>query len=74
MEYWSWILTLFGVLGIFLAGKKNKWGWIIGIFSQFLWIAFALVTAQYGFIVASVLYGSIYAKNFISWNKEEKNA
>lgn len=73
MELWSWVLTAFGVLGIYLAGKKNKWGWVIGIFSQFLWVAFAIATAQYGFIVASVLYGSVYAKNFIQWRKEEKD-
>lgn len=73
MELWSWVLTAAGVGGMYLAGKKNKWGWIIGICSQFLWIAFAIATSQYGFIVASILYGTVYAKNFINWQKEENN-
>lgn len=72
MEWWSWILTLFGVSAMYMAGKNNKWGWVLGIFSQVLWIAFAIVTYQYGFIIASLLYGSVYAKNFINWNKEDK--
>lgn len=70
MGWWSWILTLFGVMGMYLAGRKNKYGWLIGIGSQFLWITFAIVTHQYGFIVASIIYGSIYAKNYVQWNKE----
>jgi nicotinamide riboside transporter PnuC len=72
LEWWSWILTAFGVSGIYLAGRKNKWGWVIGILSQFLWVAFAISTAQYGFILGSICYGSVYAMNFIKWRKEEK--
>lgn len=73
MEAWSWILTFFGVLGIYLAGKKNKNGWLIGIGSQILWVSFAIITGQYGFIVAAFIYGSIYLKNYLAWKKEENH-
>lgn len=64
---WSYLLASIGILGIYLAGRKSKWGWAVGLFAQTLWIAFALVTKQYGFIISAVAYGLIYAKNFVSW-------
>lgn len=70
--WWSWILTAVGVTGLYLAGKNNKIGWAIGIFAQSLWITYALVTEQYGFIVAACAYGWVYIKNYLSWRKLER--
>lgn len=69
---WSFVLSAIGILGIFLAGKKNKLGWAIGLGAQVLWIVFAITTAQYGFILAAIAYGTIYLKNWLSWNKDDK--
>lgn len=68
---WSFVLSGIGILGIFLAGKKNKVGWAIGLGAQVLWIVFAITTAQYGFIFAALAYGSIYLKNWLSWRKDD---
>jgi dolichol kinase len=56
-----------GVAGLYLAGKKNIWGWAVGFAAQFLWLAYALVTRQYGFIISAVVYGVVYARNFYAW-------
>lgn len=70
-EYWSWGLSIVGITGIYLAGSKNKIGWLIGIFAQFLWITFAIQTKQYGFILASLCYGAVYLRNYLAWRKSE---
>jgi hypothetical protein len=70
--YWSWILTVVGVFGLWLAGRKNRYGWAVGISAQTLWIAYALATHQYGFLVSAFAYGWVYTKNFISWWREAK--
>jgi hypothetical protein len=70
VSLWSYALAAVGILGIYLAGKKNLWGWAVGVFAQGLWIIFALVTEQYGFIVSALAYGFIYGKNFLSWKKD----
>lgn len=64
---WSFALMAIGVLGIYLAGKKNKYGWAVGSFAQILWIIYALATGQYGFIVSALVYGWMYTKNFMAW-------
>ncbi len=69
-QWWSWALTIVGVTGFFLAGKKVWWCWYINIACQFLWLAYALVTEQYGFLVGVVVYSIVFIKNAKSWTEE----
>ena len=71
--YWSYLLTAVGIFGIYLAGRKNLYGWAVGLGAQVLWIAYAISTEQWGFIVSAFAYGSVYAKNWSRWAKESKN-
>jgi nicotinamide riboside transporter PnuC len=69
---WSWILAAIGVTGIFFVGRKTIWGWLILLLNECIWIAYALATDQYGFIVMATAYSAVYIKSFIAWKKEEK--
>jgi cytochrome c oxidase assembly protein Cox11 len=69
---WSYILMAVGVTGLYLAGRKNYWGWAIGLFAQLLWMAYAVVTHQYGFFVSAIVYGGVYANNLIKWRPDRK--
>ncbi len=70
--WWSWLLTAVGVTGLFLAGSKRKLGWAIGLGAQVLWIAYALVTVQYGFLASAFAYGFVYARNWLRWRHEQR--
>ena len=67
---WSYLLTAVGITGFILAGKKIWWAWYINIACQALWFTYAIVTEQYGFIAASVLYVFVFSKNAYNWTKE----
>lgn len=69
---WSYLLAAVGILGIWLAGRKSAWGWAVGLGAQLLWIAYALVTAQYGFILSALAYGAIYGRNWWKWARPAK--
>jgi nicotinamide riboside transporter PnuC len=69
---WSWILAAIGVTGIFFVGRKTIWGWLILLLNECIWIAYALATDQYGFIVMATAYAAVYIKSYIAWKKEEK--
>lgn len=58
-----------GVLGLWLAGSHNKFGWVIGLLAQILWIIYALVTKQYGFIISALVYAVVYLRNFNRWKE-----
>lgn len=68
---WSFILAAIGITGLILAGKKMKIGWAIGLAAQVLWIVYALVTHQWGFIFSALAYGAVYARNWYMWFIEE---
>lgn len=60
---WSWVLSALGCTALLLAGSGRRSGWALGLASQAAWVSYALATRQYGFILASVAYGSVYARN-----------
>lgn len=64
MELWSWLLAAGGITGLWLAGSGKPIGWALGLAMQFLWAAFAVATAQYGFLVTAGAYGAVYARNW----------
>lgn len=71
-QLWSWALTVVGVTTFILAGRKVWWSWYVGIACQVLWLAYALITEQMGFLVGVVVYTFVYVKNSIAWTKEHR--
>ena len=73
-QAWSWVLTVVGVTGLYLAGSKRIIGWWIGVGAQALWLSYAVVTRQWGFIVSAFAYGSVYFRNIARWRRETSSA
>jgi len=71
--YWSYILAAIGVTGIFFVGRKTIWGWWVLLFNEALWIAYALITNQYGFILSAIAYAAVYIRSYVHWSKEPVN-
>jgi nicotinamide riboside transporter PnuC len=70
MQYWSWVLAVIGVTGIFFVGRKTIWGWHILCINECLWITYAIITKQYGFIFSALAYAAVYVKSYMLWRKE----
>lgn len=70
--YWSYVLTAVGIVGLYLAGRKSPWGWAVGIGAQALWLAYAIATQQWGFLVSCFAYGAVYVRNFRAWRHEAR--
>ena len=43
---WSYILTAIGVFGLWLAGRKDWRGWLVGLSAQGVWLAYAVADRQ----------------------------
>ena len=69
---WSYLLTAVGATTLLLAGKKIWWSWYLGLSGQVLWLTYAIVTKQYGFILSAFIYGSVYFKNARSWTIDKE--
>lgn len=71
--WWSWLLTAIGVTGLWFAGNKSTYGWMIGIGVQVLWIAYAISSSQYGFLFSAAAYGYMNIRNLIKWKRENES-
>lgn len=69
---WSLVLAAVGILGLIMAGRKMSAGWLVGLLAQVLWIIYALVTHQWGFLISALVYGTVYARNWYLWWIEEQ--
>ena len=78
MSYWSWVLEGIGIFGAIVIGRKKWWGWGFLLVNTVLWSVYAIVSKQYGFMVASFFYAPIYGRNLFKWFrspvKKRKNA
>ena len=70
--WWSWLLTAVGVTGFVFAGRKVWWAWYVNIGCQGLWMAYAIVTKQWGFIAAAVIYTVVFVRNAVEWTREHR--
>jgi hypothetical protein len=68
-QLWSWLLTVWGVTGLILAGRRRAVGWAIGLSGQALWFAYAVSTRQWGFIASCFAYGAVYLRNWMAWRE-----
>lgn len=72
--WWSVVLAAVGVLGLYLTTRKMAAGYAVGVGVQVLWITYAVVTAQYGFIFSALAFGAVNALGFYRWTNEDKEA
>ena len=68
-DYASWVLALSGVAAIYFVGRKQIWGWIWATFNEAMWIYYAIITKQYGFIFAAIAYSAVYIRSYRHWKE-----
>ena len=73
MGYWSYVLAAIGVTGMFFVGKKTIWGWLVLCINEVIWIAYAIATDQYGFIIMALAYTAVYIKSYMGWKSEAES-
>jgi hypothetical protein len=71
ITYGSWCLAPFGLLGMWVVGRKQRWGWVLSMGTQALWAFYAIGTGQYGFLIGTVSYFCIYAANWLKWRRDD---
>lgn len=74
---WQWlpfVLSGVTILAMWLAGRKDKRAWAIGLANQVLWLGFIWHTQSWGLLVLTGALIWIYSRNYLRWAREESNA
>jgi hypothetical protein len=67
-----YILSIVGVSALWLIGRRRWYGWLLAWCNECIWVAFAVATQQYGFILGAIVYGTINMANAIVWKRDAK--
>jgi hypothetical protein len=65
VSIWAWILTGLQVAAMWSAGRGWSAGWLLGAAVQPVWIAYAFVTGQEGFVIGCLVSGFVQLSNYM---------
>ena len=68
MEY---VAMFLGVLGAWLVARKNRWGFMSWIFSNFLWIAFSIIHSHWGMLTQFTIFLVLAYYGWRNWREDE---
>jgi nicotinamide riboside transporter PnuC len=69
----DWASMVTGLLGLWLLGNQNKWGFILTLVSLMFASYVSFVAMQSGFLVANALQCIIICRGWYIWYKREKH-
>jgi hypothetical protein len=69
-QYWPWLLTGLQVLSLWAAGGRRWWGWLLGASVQPPWIAYAILTGQWGFIPGCAVSAAVQTYSYLRKPRE----
>lgn len=67
---WSVALAALGISGSLLVGMKLAVGWVVDIACEVLWLAYGIVTSQWGFCLSAMFFTAVYARNLRAWRTD----
>lgn len=71
-HYGGYGLSALGITGQLLAGRRNAWGWILGLVSQCAWVTYIAATDQWSLIWGTVAYAVTYVINFRTERRKQR--
>lgn len=71
MLAWSWLLSAVGLTSAWLLARRSRAGWAVAIACNLLWSAYAILTAQWGFLAAEAAFIMINVRGWINWARPE---
>ncbi|HEX6325303.1 MAG TPA: hypothetical protein VFZ72_01930 [Jiangellaceae bacterium] len=63
--YWAWLLTGLQVVALWAAGRRQWWAWLLGAGVQPVWIIYAILTGQLGFVPGCLVSAAVQVHNFV---------
>lgn len=67
VQWLGLVISLWGALGMWIAGKGAWYGWAMGLVAQPIWLVFALAVHSWPLAFSPLLYGTVYSRNLWRW-------
>lgn len=67
----DWVSASFALIGVYLIGQKNKYGFLVCLLSGLCWSVVAVKTEVYGLFLEVLPLFILNLYNFNKWKKDE---
>jgi drug/metabolite transporter (DMT)-like permease len=68
----DWIAVILTIVGIYMLGNRQKWGFVVMIAGNVAWVAFGTVVSSIATIGANIVFVFMNARGFFRWTAAEK--
>lgn len=58
------------LLGMWAAGSKKPWAWLVGLGNQSLWLVVIVTTGAWGLLPLTAALVVVYTRNHLRWSSE----
>lgn len=76
LQYYGidWLATVCGLLGVYLLGNQNKYGFVVFMVASVSWIVFGSITESYAVIIGSTIFLILHARGLYKWVRKDAQA
>ena len=69
----DWLAMSLSILAVWMLGNKNKFGFLVFVTANALWVALGLTLIHsYGIVVGNLFFLVSNARGFANWRREER--
>lgn len=68
-DYLPWLLSAGTCLNIWLLGRKNRSGFLVGLAAQPVWLVFDYAVGAYGLMPLAGVLGWLYISGWRKWGR-----
>ena len=73
-QLWSWAISVLGLSAFWIAGSGKKWGWLVGIAQEIVFVIYSVIFRQWGFLVSAFIFMGVFGRNYLRARKLERSA
>ena len=66
---WTWTIVVFSIIGTIANIKKQKWCFIVWLFTNGAWLTYSLITRQYSRALLDGIYLCLAVYGLIEWTR-----
>lgn len=75
LQYYGvdWLATACGLMGVFLLGNKNKYGFLVFMMASASWVTFGVITGSLAVMLGSTIFFFMHFRGWLRWRRDEKD-
>ena len=66
----DWVLAGMVLISTWMIGRKNKWGWVVGLMASAGWAVYTFQIQEYALATNAIFMSAIRIRSGVQWFRE----